>query len=198
MSATRTRLGTTAQVFARESVYELEDGLEVEMMENYEVMRKRVLFEEVLLVTYHREKGIWFILLTTLAGGFFLLMGVSVASVQRTGTIWPVLFIWLILAFPFLFFAALRAIMGVDVVSVFGKRSKASVRFAYRKKRAREVYVRIVSRVRQAQRALEREMAQTTAAAVPQAPAPEMPPFPAADLSPFDTPDNSGGALGSA
>ena len=172
MMPARTRLGSSARAFGRESVYELPDGIEIEATENYEVIRRRVLFEDVLLVTYHREIGIWFVILNGLVGGFFLFMGVVVVSTQRTGNVWPYLTPWLVIAFPFLAAAALRAILGVEVISVFGRRSKAHIRFTFRKQRAREVYGRILARVRQAQKALENEIAASVVAEMPAVPMP--------------------------
>jgi hypothetical protein len=172
VTATRTRLGSSAHAFGREAVYELPDGVEVESSENYEVIRKRVLFEDVLLVTYHREIGFWFILLNALVGGFFLFIGIIIVNAQRSGSVWPFLTPWLVMAFPFLLAAALRAILGVEVISIFGRRSKAQIRFTLRKKRARDIYGRILARVRQAQRALEREATESAAAAMPAVPLP--------------------------
>jgi hypothetical protein len=167
VSAARTRLGSSARAFGREAVYELPDGVEVESSENYEVIRRRVLFEDVLLVTYHREIGFWFIVLNGLLGGFFWFIGVAIANFQRSGSVWTYLTPWLVIGFPFLLAAALRAIFGVDVISIFGRRSKAQVRFTFRKQRAREVYGRILARVRHTQRALEQEVAENAVAAVP-------------------------------
>ncbi len=174
MNPTRTRLGRSAHVFGREDVYEVPDGLEVETRENYEVIRKRVLFEDVQLATYHREIGAWFVALMGLTGGFFLFLGMVILNAEPRFNVWTLL-PWLVMAFPFLLAASLRAIYGVEVVTICGRRSKAMLRFG-RKKKAREIYGRILTRVRQAQSRLEREIAESSAAEVPQAP--EMPPMP--------------------
>jgi hypothetical protein len=171
-AANRIRLGTTTQAFAREAVYELPDGLETESSEHYEVIRKRVLFEDVLLVTYHRETGVWFVILNAFIGVFFLFLGVLIVNAQRTGNAFWYALPWIVMALPFLIAASLRAILGVDVVTTFGRRSKAILRFTFRKRRAREIYGHICAKVRQAQRALEREVAESAAAEVPQAPLP--------------------------
>jgi len=173
MSAPRTKLGRSTQAFAREAVYELADGLETESSEHYEVIRKRVLFEDVLLVTYHREIGIWFMILNGLIGGLFLFLGAVIVNYQRTGNMWWIALPWVIMAAPFLIAASLRAILGVDVVTAFGRRSKAVMRFSFRKARAREVYGHICARVRQVHRNLEHEIAESAAAEVPQPPAAE-------------------------
>jgi hypothetical protein len=176
MTPPRTRIGSSARAFGRESVYELPDGIEIEATENYEVIRRRVLFEDVLLITYHREIGFWFVILSGLVGAFFLFIGVLIVSAQRTGNAWLYLTPWLVMAFPFLLAAALRAILGVEVISIFGRRSKAQIRFTFRKQRAREVYGRILARVRQAQKALENEIAASAVAEMPAVPEVPMPP----------------------
>jgi hypothetical protein len=172
VTATRTRLGSSAHAFARESTFDVGDGLEVESSEHYEVIRKRVLYEDVLLITYHREAGIWFIVLNGLVGAFFLFIGVIITISTRSSSFLPMLILWLAMASPFLIAATLRAILGVDVVSVFGRRSKAVIKYSFRKRRAREVYGRILARVRQVQRNLERELAEEAATPVPMPPVP--------------------------
>jgi len=180
MNAKRTRLGRSAHAFGREDVYEMPDGLEVESRENYEVIRKRVLFEDVQLVTYHHETGKWFVILTSLTGGFFLFLGVVIFNAETRANAWTLL-PWVVMAFPFLLAASLRAIYGVDVISVCGRRSKALLRFG-RKRKAREIYGRLLTRVRQAQDKLQREIAESAAAEVPMAP--EMPPMPMPESAP--------------
>jgi hypothetical protein len=178
-------LGSNAQVFVRERVYEVGDGLEVESSEHYEVIRKRVLYEDVLLITYHREAGIWFIVLSGLVGAFFLFIGVIVVISTRSSSALPFGVLWLAMASPFFLAATLRAILRVDVISVFGRRSKAVLRFSFRKKRAREVYGRILARARQIQRSLERELAEEAAAPVPMPPeAPSLIPLPPGEGGP--------------
>ena len=73
---------------------------------------------------------------------------------------------------------------GADRVCVFGRRSKAVMRFAFRKRRAREVYGRICSRALEVQRAIVERQADIT----------EMsPPSPPEDLA-----NDAGGATGRA
>jgi len=74
-----------------------------------------------------------------------------------------------------------RLITKVDVVTVFGRRSKAVIRFPGKKRRAREVYGRICARVRQVQQQLAAENPEPGPAtpAPPESFAPPMPPEPA-------------------
>jgi hypothetical protein len=161
----RKLLGRNAGVMLRETVYETADAIESESHEGYEVTRKRVLFEEVLLVTMHREVGLPYV----------ITMGVAEPAFAIT---------FGILALPFFIGCAIRLVLKLDYVSVFGRRSKAAMRFSLRKRRAREVYGRICSRALEVQRAMVERQATVDIAP---------PPLPPEDLA-----NDAGGAIGSA
>ncbi|MBV9495837.1 MAG: hypothetical protein JOZ54_16435 [Acidobacteria bacterium] len=168
----RRLLGRFTTLSGREAVWETPDGLEIETRDQYEVLRKAVLFEDVLLVTYHRQLGLMFFILQSVAITFFLaMMGILMSMGESlAGGIFG------LLAVPFAIAMAVRAIMKVDVVTVFGRRSRARMQFSFRKQRARQIYGSLCSRVRQVQRQIEQEIA-----AAEVAPAMEAPPLP--DLS---------------
>lgn len=144
----RKLLGRNAGVMLRETVYETADAIECEAREGYEVTRKRVLFEEVLLVTIHREIGTLYVITMAAAAVIFA----SVALLGRSEPAFAIPFG--ILALPFLIGCVVRLILKLDYVCVFGRRSKAVIRFSFRKRRAREVYGRICSRALEVQRAM--------------------------------------------
>jgi hypothetical protein len=152
--ATRTLLGKRADAFSRESVYELPDGLETESREGYDVSLRRVLFEDVLLVTYHRELGRALVIAMAIVAAVFIGMGVVLRAMgEGMAALWIGVF-----SLPFLSILIFRLIFRVDVVSVFGRRSKASLHFAVRKQRAREIYDHICERVAAAQRRMDDEI----------------------------------------
>lgn len=168
MTPARKRIGRNNALASRETIYETADGLETESVEHYDITRKRVLYEDVQLVTYHRELGFWFVLLNVLVSAFFLALAITIVAVTRKNMILAV--IWLAMAAPSLIALTIRLLLRVDVVTIFGRRSKATLRFSFRKKRAREIYGQICARVRQVQRGLEREVAEEKAAEFPQPP----------------------------
>jgi hypothetical protein len=175
----RKLLGRNAGVMLRETVYETADAIECEAREGYDVSRKRVLFEEVLLVTIHREVGTLYVM--TMAAAAVIFAGVALLARREPAFAIP----FGILALPFLIGCVVRLVLKLDYVSVFGRRSKAVMRFSLRKRRAREVYGRICSRALEVQRAMvERE------------------PEPAAEVLPPSAPEDfandAGGAIGSA
>jgi hypothetical protein len=176
----RKLLGRNVGAMSREAVYETADAIESESREGYEVSRKRVLFEEVLLVTIHTELGTGYFVLTLL---MTLILG-SIAVVLQFGAHVPIAAIVVaILGLPFLILLVVRLIWKLDIVTVFGRRSKAVMRFSIRKRRAREVYGRICSRALEVQRAMVERQATID---IP-------PPLPPEDLT-----NDAGGAVSSA
>jgi hypothetical protein len=177
----RKLLGRNVGVMLREAVYETADAIECESREGYEVTRKRVLFEEVLLVTIHREVGLPYVITTAVTTVIFAGIALLFQLWART----PAVAIpFAILALPFFIGCVVRLVLKLDYVSVFGRRSKAAMRFSLRKRRAREVYGRICSRALEVQRAMVER--QTDIAEMPL-------PSPPEDLA-----NDSGGAVTSA
>ncbi|HEV7922296.1 MAG TPA: hypothetical protein VGR02_16035, partial [Thermoanaerobaculia bacterium] len=158
----RRLVGKFTTAVSREMVWETPDGLEIETRDQYDVSRKAVLFEDVMLVTYHRQFGLMFFFLNGLGMAFFIMMMTILMSMKENvaGAVFG------LLAVPFLVAMAVRAILKVDVVTVFGRRSKASMHFSFRKQRARQVYGSICSKVRQVHRQLEQQLAAEAAADV--------------------------------
>ena len=178
----RKLLGRNVGAMSREAVYETADAIESESRAGYEVTRKRVLFEEVLLVTIHREMGALYVTITALVavmfGGIAFAAGKEPAIAISFG----------ILALPFFIACVIRLAAKLDFVSVFGRRSKAVMRFSLRKRRAREVYGRICSRALEVQRAMAERQSEE---ALPMSEEP--PPLPPEDFA-----NDAGGAVGSA
>lgn len=170
----RKLIGRFTTAVSREVVWETPDGLEVETRDQYDVARKAVLFEDVMLVTYHRQLGVMFFVLNALGLGFFLMM-MSILMSMKENTAGAV---FGLLGVPFLIAMAARAILKVDVVTVFGRRSKVAMPFSFRKQRARLLYGSICSKVRQVHRQLEQQLAADAAAdAAPLEAPPAPPPF---------------------
>jgi hypothetical protein len=153
--APRKRIGRNVSGMTRALIYETADAIEVESREGYEVSRKRVLYEEVLLVTIHRDVGAAYVI----ALGFMVFLFAGIALTILISSRETVVAAWFgAIAIPFLIPFVIRLVLKVDYVTVFGRRSKAVLRFNFRKRRARETYGRICSRTMEVQRAMvERE-----------------------------------------
>jgi hypothetical protein len=133
----RTYLGGRRGGLADIRVYRVADALEIDEGEGLRIRRRRVLFDEILLVTYHRQFGwpfvvIWSVLL---ALGSTAAVIVGATEGRLAGAI-----VCSVLALPFLVLLSLWLTLRLDVVTVYGKRGRAQMRFWWRKRRAREVY----------------------------------------------------------
>jgi hypothetical protein len=148
----KTLIGKDNGLATRGRVYETDDAIVAETTDQYELSRKSVLFEDILLITYHREIGWAFVVVQSVVIFFVLLVaGITYAA---NG---PLLSAAIIAAFaiPSIIALIVRLILKVDVISIFGRRSRAAIRFSFRKKRARELYGRLCYRTRQKQRVPE-------------------------------------------
>ena len=155
---TRRMVGKYSSLAAREAIYEADDGFDVETRAGYEVVERRVLYDDVLFVTYHRHYGAAYLITTGLISLFFL--GLALITWSTTNE-WAAAVPVGVLALPSTISFLLRVFFGVDMITIFGRRSKASIGFRVRKKRARAAYGRICARVRAAQNAGQSQRAET-------------------------------------
>jgi hypothetical protein len=149
-AAPRKLLAKSRMAFSNQSVFQTAEGLDIESNEQYEIVERRVLFDDVLLVTIHREKGVPYLVVTGLFSLFFVGLALLILSINVDA--WSAAAVFGIMGSPVLLAFLIRLFLGVDVITVFGRRSKAELRFALRKKRAREVYGTICAAVRSAHR----------------------------------------------
>jgi hypothetical protein len=161
----RTLLGTTSGLSSFSRVYRTADAVEVDEVEGTDVTRRRVLLEEVLLVTHHREYGTAFVV--TMLAVLTVFGGISAIAATVDLTVGLVLFGFT--GLPPLLALAFRLVLGLDVVTVFGRRTRATVHFSVRKARAREVYLLLCRMARERQARLTRERARPKEAPPPPA-----------------------------
>lgn len=150
VNETRKLLGKSRTLGSRAEIYLVDDGLVIEANEQYDVVQRRVLFDDVLMVTIHREKGALYLAGTAVIALFFLGLAILILSLNFDA--WPAALIFGIFGTPAFLAFLLRLFLGIDIVTIFGRRSKATVRFALRKQRAREAYGSICAAVRSAHR----------------------------------------------
>lgn len=152
-----------------DTAYLTPDGIDVDASQAYEVTRRRVLFEDVSLVTLHHERGIAFLITTGAFGTFFLALAILMIAVNLD--VWPVALPFFAVGLPLFVAFLLRLAMGRSVVTVFGRRSRAVLRFGiFRSARAREVYGQLCAAVRRA-----RNAAPEVSPPGPESPAPPLP-----------------------
>ncbi len=149
----RTRIGRNSGLATRQAIYRTPAGIEVDEHDHFEVVRKRVFYDDVLLVTYHREPSWGFVVFTALLVIFFGILAAVAKDVP------PLAMPLAAIAVLALILCVARLLMQVDVVSVFGRRSKASIRYPYRKAFAKQMFNEICANVAAAQRRLAQEIA---------------------------------------
>ena len=113
-------------------------------MDGVNVLRTRVLLDDILLVTLHKRLP-WGLFWTML---LFLAFGASLMTLVPAGG-GRLLFALLVFPLPFLLLAS--TFLGVHYVTVFGRRSKARMGWRLGGGRARHVFELLVERVGQAQ-----------------------------------------------
>jgi hypothetical protein len=149
MTPGRKLLARTNSIATRQRVYRVPDGLEVDWMDTFEVRRRRVLFDEVLLITYHRRYGK--VLLTV--SSLFVILAAATAFLSAQGaqdaTVGWILFA--IIGGPFFIVLLVHLIMKWDEINVYGRRSRATLRFGLRKSFARKLFEELVADARAAQ-----------------------------------------------
>ena len=142
-------LGRYNDLITRHAVYETENALEIDEQDNFEIVRKRVFYEDVLLVTMHEQLGIIAIFFVLGFAAFLFL----VAAIAGGAAGWEIS----IVAIPLLVYGLIRIGRKDTIITVFGRRSKARIRFTIRKERAHRIYGEICAHVRRAQTELQQE-----------------------------------------
>jgi len=149
----------------------------MEEVEGYDVTRRRVWFDEVLLVTYHRIVGWAFVLVMLVLMSLFGLAGAIIIAANRS--VQSAAYAAGLLL-PFAVAIALRLLLRVDVVTVYGVRTRAEMHFWFRKGKAREAYQQVCRLARERQQ--KARSAPTARRAAPPPP-PAMPPPPPETLA---------------
>jgi len=144
-----TRLGTRRGLLSVARVYRTADALEVDEIEGYDVARRSVLFDEVLLVSYHRELG-WPLMLVL---AVLLTLATVVSALVALASPRAGLATFALTGLPWAALGALRLGLRVDVVTIYGIRTKATIPFWFRKRRAREVFTLVCRLARERQQA---------------------------------------------
>jgi uncharacterized membrane protein len=144
----REKLGRRVAFSHREYVYAARDCFEIDEVEGYDVTRKRVFYDDVVLVTRHRFRP-WAPIV--LSGLLSLLAGLFAFSLHReVGRAFGFTLFALTLALVTL--TVLLVAVGGDAVTVQGKRTQARMDFVLRRGRALEVYRRACRLARQGAR----------------------------------------------
>lgn len=154
----RTFLGKVSGAATRQRVFRVENGLEVDDIDHFEVTRRRVFFDDVVSLTRHRHLGIPYVVTLALVSLLFLV--IAFITRDELGA-WLT---FLIFAACFLIPLLLRVVYRIDVITVSGRRTRAVMHFSFRKKRAAAIFAELDRDIRAAQQRLAAQIARQEAA----------------------------------
>ena len=143
----RTLLGTWTELGTWQRVYETPEAIEVDESNGFLGTRRRVFYDEVLLVTYHQAIG-WSMAVVAALIASMIAFAAGIAALVAAAT--PAIVIFLF-ALPPLAYIVARLAVKMDCITIHGRRSRARVCFWLRKARARQAYMRVCARVRHVQ-----------------------------------------------
>jgi hypothetical protein len=164
--AARERLGRRSAFATREYVYRARDCFEIDEVEGYEITRKRVFFDDVVLVTRHSFRPWPVAILLGLIAALFGIMAAAFGSSDRIAG-----FSFFVLSMLSLLVIVVLLSIGGDVITIQGKRTMARMYFLLRRNRAAEVYRLACRLARERQQRLAREIAGRERIASPLRPA---------------------------
>jgi hypothetical protein len=166
----RVLLGGVRDSGGSAAVYKTANAFEIDELEGTSGVRRRVFFEDVFLVTYHREIGTAFALIL---GGVCLVLGLATLALfveglrsKTAGSMVGAGIVGLLTA-PFLLVFLNRVIRKKDVITIFGRHGRARMEFEWRKTKARQVFLDICKAVRSSRPPAQRPRPQA-----PRTPAP--------------------------
>jgi hypothetical protein len=149
----RERLGRRVAFSHREYVYRTRDCFEIDEVEGYEVARKRVFYDDVLLVTRHTFVPWGQVLGIGLIVALLALFALAVGTASWVGGV--VFFVSCVL--PPALYAVLLLARGAEEVTIQGKRTLARMQFGLGRKRAEEVFRLAARLARERQERLVRD-----------------------------------------
>ncbi len=139
----RRLIGSAAGVAERVRVYRRGDALEVDTSSFFRITRHRVLFEEVELATIHKGRNWRAVVVCTLFGMLFGMIG---AANQKAGGA-----IVSSLVLPPILFAFVGMALPGWVVSIQSRRTWTRMRFGVRHAKAHRVFEELLTAVRETQ-----------------------------------------------
>lgn len=170
----REYLGSHIGIAERMRVFRTPEALELDSSDRYEIRRQRVFYDEIVLVTLHRELGggpyPWFF------GGLAIIAGLLALAFSASAAEPDVYRVFLASAGFLALLSAAGFLLPSWIVTVFGIRTRARIRYRMRGNRAQTVY----DEIRQAAAAAQQSAVATAPSVVPDLPEP--PPLPP-DLS---------------
>lgn len=143
----RRLLGSKGTLGSQARVFRTAEGLEIDEAEDDRISRKRMFWDDVLMVTLHRAGDVPFVVFAFVGVGVLGLFSFAVGVADLGAGIFSSVLTWV----PLLAYTVVRMVVGVPTVSVYGRRTVARLVFPLRKERAREVFAEISGAARRRQ-----------------------------------------------
>ncbi|HEY6549528.1 MAG TPA: hypothetical protein VI589_16540 [Vicinamibacteria bacterium] len=163
----RTLLGKQSGLSSRQRVFRTAEAVEAEETEGYDVAVRRVFFDEVLLVTYHQTVGVGFVVAMLVVMSLFGFLGLALLIADTRAGIGV-----LLVLVPFALALFLRLLLKLDVITVYGLRTKAAVAFWFGKDEARRLYQQLARMARERQQRVRASLPVRRPPPVPSLPPP--------------------------
>lgn len=119
----RVYLGRMVGFMMSQRVYSISNGLEIDDLDIFNILRRRVFFDDVLMITRHRFYGTFFIaFMATCAIFCFVLAAISLLGSAEAAVVFG------LMGIAFLVPLALRLFYGVDSITITaGARKRGSI-----------------------------------------------------------------------
>ena len=148
----RRKLGSSFDLTERQYVYLQPDCLEIDVVDGYEISRKRVFLTDVCLITLHRQRRWAPLLILGSLSGTLLLSGLAAVSALGThGDRTPIIIVFAVLGGLPALMTLWMLLAPATIMTVMGRRTKAVLRFPLRRGRAESMRDELATLVRQAQ-----------------------------------------------
>ena len=136
MTPDRKQIGRATSLGTREVIFLTDRGVECDSTDQLQIAQRRVLFEDAQLLTLHRQSGRVLTSITAIVALLFLAAAYSVYEYADVYSAMPAL----ICGAFFAGVAIFRIFVKPTVITIFGKRSKITIRFTLKHQLARETY----------------------------------------------------------
>lgn len=156
----RRRIGNDHGFGSRSRMFVTDDAFEVDEVSGFWRVRRRIFFDDVLMVTLHGERAVVDWLGGIGSAILSLLLGLAAVTMALGGGMPGAIGAAVsgAVALTFATIAASLLVRGRRVVTIFGRRTMGRVSFPYRHARAGSAFDRVVERVRAAQARMARDL----------------------------------------
>lgn len=143
----RVHISNFADIASRYRAFLVPGAVEIQERASFEIIHRRILFDEVHAITLHRARQWWGVIVSFLFAACFLSLALALGSSGESMAAWGFVIVAFLIALPGLLVLALPA----QVITLYGQRARARVVFHFRPSKAREWFARLSREIEHAQ-----------------------------------------------